>query len=74
MFVFIKKIFLKGLTFLSSLESITLLSSISMNNQACKVRPEIINLNSNELAFYLLVLKQVNVRATVTISMMLMQK
>ena len=74
MFVFIKKMFLKGLTFLSSLESITLLSSISMNNQACKVRPEIINLNSNELAFYLLVLKQVNVRATVTISMMLMQK
>ena len=74
MFVFIKKIFLKGLTFLSCLESITLLSSISMNNQACKVRPEIINLNSNELAFYLLVLKQVNVRATVTISMMLMQK
>ena len=74
MFVFIKKIFLKGLTFLSSLESITLLSSISMNNQACKVRPEIINLNSNELAFYLLVLKQVNVRATVTISMILMQK
>ena len=74
MFVFIKKIFLKGLTFSSSLESITLLSSISMNNQACKVRPEIINLNSNELAFYLLVLKQVNVRATVTISMILMQK
>ena len=74
MFVFIKKMFLKGLTFLSSLESITLLSSISMNNQACKVRPEIINLNSNGLAFYLLVLKQVNVRATVTISMILMQK
>ena len=32
MFAFIKKIFLKGLTFSSSLESITLLSSISMNN------------------------------------------
>ena len=52
MFVFIKKIFLKGLTFLSSLESITLLSSISMNNQACKVRPEIINLNDNEPVIY----------------------
>ena len=23
-----------------------------MNNQACKVRPEIVNVNSNELAFY----------------------
>ena len=23
-----------------------------MNNQACKVRPEIVNVNSNELVFY----------------------
>ena len=28
------------------------LSYISMNNQACKVRPEIINVNSNEPEFY----------------------
>ena len=52
MFVFIKKIFLTGLAFLSSLLSTTLLSCISMNNQTCKVRPEIINLNSNEPVFY----------------------
>ena len=38
--------------FLSSLVSTTLLSCISMNNQACQVRPEIINLNSNEPVFY----------------------
>ena len=52
MFVLIKKIFLTGLAFLSSLVSTTSLSGISMNNQVCKVRPEIINVNSNEPIFY----------------------
>ena len=52
MFVLIKKIFLTGLVFLSSLVSTTSLSGISMNNQVCKVRPEIINVNSNEPVFY----------------------
>ena len=52
MFVFIKKVFHIGSLFLSSLVSTTPLSCISMNNQACKVRPEIINVNSNEPVFY----------------------
>ena len=52
MFEFIKKIFLTGLTVLSSLVSTTLLSCILMNNQKCKVRPEIINVNSDEPVFY----------------------
>ena len=52
LFVFIKKIFLKGLGVSSSLVSTTTLSCISMINQACKVRPEIINVNSNEPALY----------------------
>ena len=52
MFGFIKTIFLTGLAFLSSLVSTTSLSCISMNNQACKVRPEIINVNFNEPVFY----------------------
>ena len=52
MFVFIKKVFHIGLLFLSSLLSVIPLRYISMNNQACKVRPEIINLNSNEPVFY----------------------
>ena len=52
LFVFIKKIFLTGLAFSSSLVSTTTLSCISMINQACKVRPEIINVNSNEPVFY----------------------
>ena len=52
MFVFIKKIFLTELAFISSLVSTIPLSCISMDNQACKVKPEIINVNSNEPVFY----------------------
>ena len=52
MFRLIKKCFFIGSLCLSSLVSTTPLSCISMNNQACKVRPEIINLNSNEPVFY----------------------
>ena len=37
---------------LSSLVSTTPLSCISMNNQACKVGPKVINVNSNEPKFY----------------------
>ena len=51
-FVFIKKVFHIGSLFLSNLLSTTPLSCISMNNQACKRRLEIINVNSNELVFY----------------------
>ena len=53
MFRFIKKVFCIGSLFLLRLVSTTLLSCILMNNQACKIRPEIINVNSNELVFYL---------------------
>ena len=52
MFVFIKKLFFTGLAFISSLVSTTPISCISMNNQACKIRPEIIIVNSNEPVFY----------------------
>ena len=37
-----------GSFILSSLVSATSLSCISVKNQECKVRPEIINVNSNE--------------------------
>ena len=40
-----------------------------MNNQACKARPEIINVNGNNPVFYLLLLKQVNVGVIVIILM-----
>ena len=51
MFSFVKKVFVLGLTVLSS--SITsALNFVSMNNQECKVRPEIISINSNNPIFY----------------------
>ena len=52
MFVFIKKIFYIGSLFLSNLASTTSLNCISMKNQECKVRPEIIDVNSNKPMFY----------------------
>ena len=52
MCVFIKKIFYIGSLFLSGLVSTTPLNCISMKNQECKVRPKIINVNSNEPVFY----------------------
>ena len=46
MFSFVKKVFVLGLTVLSI--SITgALNCVSMNNQKCKVRPKIDNINSN---------------------------
>ena len=49
MFHFIKKCFYVASTFLTSVNS---LSCISMNNQGCKLRPEILHVNSNEPVFY----------------------
>ena len=52
MFGFIKKVFFIGLTILSGFKNENSLSCISMTNQACKARPEIINVNSNNPIFY----------------------
>ena len=51
---FIKKIFLTRLTILSYLNPLSTnqLSCISKNNQECKVRPEIISVNSDEPVLY----------------------
>ena len=57
MFVFIKKIFYIGFLFLSVLVSTTSLNSISVKNQECKVRPEVISVNSNEPVFYPFIIK-----------------
>ena len=45
---FIKTCFFTELTFLSTLTSANLLSCISMNNQECKVRPQIVSINGKE--------------------------
>ena len=52
MFVFINKMFYIGSLFLSSLASTNSLNCISMKNQECKLRPGIINVNSNEPVSY----------------------
>ena len=49
-FSFVKKVFILGLTVLSNITNA--LECISMKNQECKVRPEIININSNNPIFY----------------------
>ena len=48
----LKSFFFTGLTFLSTLTSVNLLSCISMNNQECKVRPEIANINGDDPVFF----------------------
>ena len=51
-FGFVKKVFFIRLTILSDFTNASSLSCISMNNQAYKARPEIINVNSNNPVFY----------------------
>ena len=55
---FIKKCFFIAMAFFNFyLSNINSLESVSMNNQECQIRPEIINLNTNEPCFILIVLK-----------------
>ena len=49
-FRFVKKVFFLGLTIL--LNFTNELDCISMKNQECKTRPEVININSNNPIFY----------------------
>ena len=74
MFVFIKKIFLTGLAFFSSLVITAPLSCISMINQACKVTPELININSNEPVFHPFSIKTNKCSRSCKILMIHMQK
>ena len=56
-FRFVKKVFFVGLTILSrftkanSLNAIPL-SCISMSNQECKIRPQVVNVNGDEAVFF----------------------
>ena len=53
MFGFIYKIFIAAVTFLiPNVLSVNSLECISMNNQECKARPKIIDINNNEPVFY----------------------
>ena len=58
MFRFVKRIFVSTLMFFGcNLSKVNLLEYVSMNNQECIVRPEIVNVNSNEPVFYPLGIK-----------------
>ena len=48
MFAFIKKVFYAAMSFFSC----NALKCVSMNNKECKVRPEIMHINSNEPLIY----------------------
>ena len=52
MFKFIKQIFFSTLMYFASLSIVNPLECISMKNEECKVRPEIVNINSNNPIFY----------------------
>ena len=44
--------FFTGLAFLSTLAGLNSLSSISMTNQRCKVRPQIVSVNRDDPVFF----------------------
>ena len=50
LFRFVKKVFFLGLTILSNFTNA--LDCVSIKNQECKIRPEIININSDNPIFY----------------------
>ena len=50
-FSFVKKVFVLGLTVLSSTIAVAL-NCVSMNNQECKARPKIVDVSSNNPIFY----------------------
>ena len=52
MFRFIKQIAISALMLFNNLLSVNSLKCIAMKNQKCKVRPEIVNINSNDPIFY----------------------
>ena len=52
MFGFIKKYFCTARMFSCSVLNVISLKCVSMNNQECKGRPEVIIINSNETLFY----------------------
>ena len=64
-----KSFFTTMMLFGCNLSNINSLKCFSMKNQECKIRPEIVNVNSDELVFFSYSIKQVNVVAVVIISM-----
>ena len=51
-FTFVKKVFFLGLAILSGFTNANSFSCISMNNQECKTRPRVANVNGDEPVFF----------------------
>ena len=51
-FRFIKPIFISALIYFVNLSNVNSLECVSMKNQECKVRPETVDINSNNPIFY----------------------
>ena len=51
-FRFVKKVFFIGLTILSDFTNTSSMSCISMKNQECKTRAQVINVNGDEPVFF----------------------
>ena len=52
MFKFIKQIVISALIYFGDLSNVNSLECVSMKNKECKVRPEIININTHNSIFY----------------------
>ena len=53
MFMFVKKIFFLAMMFFGwNVSNVNPLKCVSIDNQECKIRPEIVNVNSDEPTFY----------------------
>ena len=74
MFGFAKTVLFTGLTILSSFTSVNSLSCISMNNQECKTRPQVVNVNGDEPVFFQSSIKTSKCSGSVIISIIRMQK
>ena len=62
MFRFIKKIFIAAMTLVGCCELNPIpLKCVSISNQECKVRPDMMNINSNESCFIFTVLLSIDV-------------
>ena len=70
-FGFFKRVFFVELTILSGFTNAYLLICISMNNQECKTRAQVVNVSGDEVCFFHLVLKQVNVVAVIVVVVIL---
>ena len=53
MFRFVKRVFVSTIMFFGcNLSSVNPLECVSINNQECKIRPKIVNVNSNKPVFF----------------------